>query len=223
MPGAQTKERPLATVPITELLVVRHGQTEFNRRGLYQGHAESALTDVGRAQARLLGLRLRSVGCSPNIYCSDLGRARHTAQLLAAPGSRICEDAGLRERCWGVFEGLSRAEITERYPDARMSSREANPDYTPPGGETLVELNERIVTALNQIAGNHSGERVIVVTHGGVVTAFARYVLGVPQDAPRRFDIGNASLSLFYRNDERGWMARYLGDVAHLEHRRDGD
>ena len=58
--------------------------------------------------------------------------------------------------------------------------------------------------------------------HGGVVTAFARYVLGVPQDAPRRFDIGNASLSLFYRNDERGWMARFLGDVAHLEHRRDG-
>lgn len=206
----------------TELVVVRHGQTEFNRRGLYQGHADSALTDVGRAQARLLGPRLRSLGCSPTIYCSDLGRARHTAELLAAPSSRIREDAGLRERCWGVFEGLSRAEIIERYPDARTSSREANPDYTPPDGETLDELNERIVAALNRIAGNHAGERIIVVTHGGVVTAFARHVLGVPQDAPRRFDIGNASLSLFYRNDERGWMARFLGDVSHLEHRRDG-
>ena len=206
----------------TELLVVRHGQTEFNRRGLYQGHADSALTDAGSAQARLLAPRLRSFGCSPTIYCSDLGRARRTAELLAAPGSRIREEAGLRERCWGVFEGLSRTEIAERYPDARTSSREANPDYTPPGGETLGELNERIVTALDRIASSHAGERVIVVTHGGVVTAFARYVLGVPQDAPRRFDIGNASLSLFYRNDERGWMARFLGDVAHLEHRRDG-
>ena len=98
----------------TELVVVRHGQTEFNRRGLYQGHADSALTDVGRAQARLLGPRLRSLGCSPTIYCSDLGRARHTAELLAAPTSRIREDAGLRERCWGAFEGLSRAEIIER-------------------------------------------------------------------------------------------------------------
>ena len=205
----------------TELLVVRHGQTEFNRRGLYQGHADSALTDAGSAQARLLAPRLRSLGCSPTIYCSDLGRARRTAELLAAPGSRIREDAGLRERCWGVFEGLSRAEITERYPDARTSSREANPDYTPPGGETLGELNERIVTALDRIASSHAGERVIVVTHGGVVTAFARYVLGVSQDAPRRFGIGNASLSLFYRHDERGWMARFLGDVAHLENRRD--
>ena len=58
---------------------------------------------------------------------------------------------------------------------------------------------------------------MIVVTHGGVVTAFARYVLGVPAAAPRRFDIGNTSLSLFYRDDERGWMTRFLGDVAHLE------
>ena len=201
----------------TELFVVRHGQTEFNRRGLYQGHADSALTDAGRAQAGLLAPRLRSLGCGPTIYCSDLGRARHTAELLAAPGDRIREEAGLRERCWGVFEGLSRAEITERYPNAR-TSRGANADYTPPGGETQGELNERIVAALNRIAGNHAGERILVVTHGGVVTAFARYVLGVPQAAPRSFDIGNASLSLFYR-DGRGWMTRFLGDVSHLEPR----
>ena len=205
----------------TELAVVRHGQTEFNRRGLYQGHADSALTDAGMAQARLLAPRLRSLGCIPTIYCSDLGRARRTAELLAPPGSRIREDAGLRERCWGAFEGLSRAQITERFPHARTGSREANPDYTPPDGETLGELNERIVGALNRIADNHAGERVIVVTHGGVVTAFARYVLGVPQAAPRRFDIGNTSLSLFYRDDQRGWMVRFLGDVSHLEHRLD--
>ena len=201
----------------TELAVIRHGQTEFNVRGLYQGHTDSPLTDEGVAQARLLAPRLHSLGGSPTIYCSDLGRARHTAELLAAPGSRIREDAGLRERSLGTFEGLSRAEITEQYPDARTSNGAANPEYTPPGGETLGELTERIVRALNQIAGNHVGERVIVVTHGGAATAFARHVLGVPQDAPRRFEIGNASLSLFYRNDERFWMARFLCDVSHLE------
>ena len=201
----------------TELAVVRHGQTEFNVRGLYQGHIDSPLTDAGVAQARLLAPRLQSLGCSPTIYCSDLGRAQRTAELLAAPGSHIREDAGLRERRLGAFEGLSRAEITERYPDARTSNGTAVPDYTPLGGETLGELAERIVNALNRIAGNHVGERVIVVTHGGAVTAFARHVLGVPQDAPRRFEIGNASLSLFHRNDERVWMARFLGDVSHLE------
>ena len=201
----------------TELAVVRHGQTEFNVRGLYQGHVDSPLTDAGVAQARLLAPRLHSLGYAPTIYCSDLGRARHTAELLAAPGSRIREDAGLRKRRLGAFEGLSRAEIIERYPEARTSNGAANPEYTPPGGETLRELTDRIVLALNRIAGNHAGERVIVVTHGGAVTAFARHVLGVPQDAPRRLEIGNASLSLFYRNDERLWTARFLGDVSHLE------
>ena len=125
----ETKPRGSAT---SELAVVRHGQTGFNRGGLYQGHADSALTDAGMAQARLLVPRLGSLGSSPTIYCSDLGRARHTAVLLASPGfHHIREDEGLRDRCWGVFEGLSRAEITERYPDARTSSGESNPENRP--------------------------------------------------------------------------------------------
>ena len=201
----------------TELAVVRHGQTEFNRLGLYQGHADSPLTAAGEAQALRLAPRLRSLDCIATVYCSDLGRARRTAELLA-DGSihRIREDPALRERCYGVFEGLSRAQIAERFPEARITSGAANPDYTPPGGETPGEFNERVIAAFDRIVSEHAGERVIVVTHGGVVTAFARYVLGVPATAPRGFDIGNTSLSLFYR-DERGWMTRFLGDVAHLE------
>ena len=203
----------------TELVVVRHGETEFNRRGLYQGHADSRLTPAGEAQALRLAPRLRSLDCTATVHCSDLGRARRTAELLVLPPvHRIREDAALRERCYGVFEGLSRAEIVARYPDARIASGAANPDYTPPGGETPDEFSERVIGAFDRIASEHAGERVIVVTHGGVVTAFARYVLGVPANAPRRFDIGNTSLSLFYR-DERGWMVRFLGDVAHLEGR----
>ena len=202
----------------TELAVVRHGQTEFNRLGLYQGHADSPLTAAGEAQALRLAPRLRSLDCIATVYCSDLGRARRTAELLADGGAhRIREDPELRERCYGVFEGLSRAQIADRYPDARIASGAANPDYTPPGAETPDEFNERVIAAFDRIATEHAGERVIVVTHGGVVTAFARYVLGVPAAAPRRFDIGNTSLSLFYRDDERGWMTRFLGDVAHLE------
>ena len=203
----------------TELAVVRHGQTEFNRDGLYQGHADSPLTPAGEAQALLLAPRLRSLGCSATVHCSDLGRARRTAELLARPPvHHIREDAALRERCYGVFEGLSRAEIAERYRDARIAGGAANPDYTPPGGETPDEFTSRVIRAFDRIASENTGDRVIVVTHGGVVTAFARHVLGVPANAPRRFDIGNTSLSLFYR-DERGWMVRFLGDVSHLEGR----
>ena len=182
-----TDKHPLATVAMTpELAVVRHGQTEFNLCSLYQGHVDSPLTDVGVAQARLLAPRLHSLGYAPTIYCSDLGRARRMAELPAAPGSRIREDAGLRERRLGACEELSLAEITERYPDARTSNGGANPEYTPPCDETSRELTERIVIAMNRIAGNHTDERIIVVTHSGVVTAFAKYMLGVPQDAPVR-------------------------------------
>ena len=202
----------------TELAVVRHGQTEYNRRGLYQGHADSPLTAAGEAQARLLTPRLGSIDCSATVYCSDLGRARRTADLLVDGRHRIREDQELRERGYGVFEGLSRTQIEERYPDARAATGAANPDYTPPGGESSSEFDARVIRAFDRIASEHAGERVIVVTHGGVVTAFARYVLGVPAQVPRRFDIGNTSLSLFYR-DERGWMARFLGDVSHLEGR----
>ena len=202
----------------TDLVVVRHGETEFNRSGRYQGHADSPLTSAGEAQASRLAPRLRALECSATVHCSDLGRARRTADLLVRPlAHRIREDVALRERCYGVFEGLSRTEIAERYPDARIASGAANPDYTPPGAETQDEFNGRVIGAFDRIANEHAGERVIVVTHGGVITAFARYVLGVPADAPRRFDIGNTSLSLFYRDDGRGWMVRCLGDMSHLE------
>ena len=201
----------------TELLVVRHGETVFNRRGLYQGHADSPLTATGEAQARQLAPRLDAFGCSRTLYCSDLGRARRTANLLAGPAQGVREDAGLRERGYGAFEGLSRPAIAQRYPEEWAASLSGDPDYAPPGGETATELLERIVAAFDRIARDHADQRTVVVTHGGVVTAFARHVLGIPLNAPRRFDIGNTSLSLFYLDADRGWMVRFLGDMAHLE------
>ena len=201
----------------TELLVVRHGETVFNRRGLYQGHADSPLTATGEAQARRLAPRLAALDCSATVYCSDLGRARRTADLLASTAQRVCEDPGLRERGYGIFEGLSRPAIAQRYPEDWAASLSGDPDYAPPGGETATELLERIVATFDRIARDHADQRTVVVTHGGVVTAFARHVLGIPLNALRRFDIGNTSLSLFYLDVDRGWMVRFLGDVSHLE------
>ena len=217
MHGTRIGSRFLDAAMTTELALVRHGQTTFNRLGLYQGHADSPLTETGEAQARRLAPRLRALNCSPTIYCSDLGRARRTAELLADPAfHRIREDADLRERSYGVFEGLSRAEIARRYPDAWAASTSGEAHYAPPGGESSSQLVERIGTTFAKIAARHPDERVVVVTHGGVLTTFAKRVLGVPADAPRRFDIQNGSLSLFYLDSERGWMVSFLGDVAHL-------
>ena len=205
----------------TALFVVRHGETEYNRRGLYQGHADSPLTETGRAQARLLAPRSRQLGCGATVYCSDLGRARSTAELLVEPGvQRIRTEADLRERGYGTCEGMSRTEIAVRHPEV-AGGRVGSSGYTPPGGETMQAFIERIRGAFERIAGNHAGGRVLVVTHGGVVTAFARHVLGIPAEAPRRFDVDNTSLSCFYRHSEGegegDWMVRYLGDTAHLQ------
>ncbi len=152
-----------------------------------------------------------------NLLLGSWPRAAHRELLSDPDVHRIVEEPGLRERCYGVFEGLSRPEIAKRYPVAWAASTSGDQSYAPPEGESPNELLERIVDAFKGIAARHCGERVVVVTHGGVLTAFAKHVLGVPADATRRFDFGNSSLSLFYRDTERGWMVRSLGDVSHLE------
>ncbi len=201
----------------TELILIRHGETEFNTRGVYQGHGDSALTARGEAQARALAVRVRALDCCPTLYCSDLGRARRTAELIADPRRHsVVLEPGLRERGHGVFEGLSRADIAQRHPDEWAAYISGDPDHAPPGAESQRQLVARVCATIQRLAQRHPGERIVAVTHGGVLVAFVKQVLGIPARAPRRFDVGNASLSVFYRDPERGWMVRSLGDAAHL-------
>jgi probable phosphoglycerate mutase len=201
----------------TELLVVRHGETVFNRQGLYQGQDDSPLTPDGEAQARRLAPRIGTMDTCATLYCSDLGRAVRTAELVADRNRhRIVSHPGLRERSYGAFQGLSRPDIQSRHPDAWGQLTNGNSDYAPPGGESAAALGERVIATFAEIAARHPGERIVVVTHGGVVIAFARHVLGIANEVPRRFDVQNVSLSAFYADAERGWMVRFLGDVGHL-------
>lgn len=195
----------------TELIVVRHGETVFNARGIYQGQADSPLTATGEAQARALAPRIRGLGSCPALYCSDLARARRTAELIHTPGHHeVTPEPALRERAYGDFEGRPVDEVRAAIPPG-------DPDYAAPGGgESQRELHERVVAAFDAIAARHPGERVVAVSHGGVLIAFARYALGLPLTASRRFHIHNTSLS-FFRRDDGGWSVRTLGDLAHLE------
>lgn len=200
-----------------QLVLVRHGQTEYNLRGIYQGQADSPLTEEGRRQTRLLAPRLRALRTAAALYCSDLGRARQTAQLLADPGRHtLVADPGLRERAYGVFQGLPKAEIAERFPEVWARYRSGDPDYAIPDGESQRQFLERVVATIDRLAGRHPGERVVAVTHGGVCTAFAKHVLGLGVDAPRRFDVGNTSLSLFCQDERGRWLLRTLGELTHL-------
>jgi len=199
----------------THMIIVRHGETEWNIAGVRQGHLDSRLTAKGIAQAKALAARLGRERFAA-LYSSDLGRAVQTAREISiVTGHEVFTDARLRERHLGIFQGLSGDEIDERYPEERRRLRTMGPDYVIPGGESMRQQVERNVAFLDEMAQNHAGERVVVVTHGGVVSGFFRHTLSIPLEAPRRFEFVNAGLNVFF-HEEGNWMLLTWGDVSHL-------
>lgn len=199
----------------THVIIVRHGQTEWNIAGIRQGHLDSRLTSRGIQQAKALGERLSREKFTA-IYSSDLGRAVQTAMAIAdVTGHEVVTDARLRERHLGIFQGLNGDQIQAKYPEERRLLRSIGPDYVIPGGESMRQQVERNVAYLNELAEKHAGETIVVVTHGGVVSGFFRHTLEIPLDAPRRFEFVNAGLNVFFREDGN-WMLLTWGDVSHL-------
>lgn len=199
----------------TQLIVVRHGETEWNIARIRQGHLDSKLTEKGLAQARALAQRLAREKFTA-LYSSDLGRAVQTASAIAdLTGHKIVTDPRLRERHLGIFQGLSGDEINAKYPEERRLFRTVGPDYVIPGGESMRQQVQRNVGYLTELAEKHCGEQVVVVTHGGVVSGFFRHTLEIPLEAPRRFEFVNAGLNIFAREEDI-WLLLTWGDVSHL-------
>jgi broad specificity phosphatase PhoE len=147
---------------VTTLLLVRHGETDWNADGRLQGHTDRPLTDFGRWQAQQLAGELESEELEA-IYSSDLARARETAEIV---GERlelpVVLDPDLREKDWGTWEGLTAVER----------------DRVEFVGESTEEHQERVLGALRRIAERHSGGRVLVVTHGGSMRRVQTTTLG---------------------------------------------
>jgi probable phosphoglycerate mutase len=199
----------------TTLIVIRHGETPWNRERRMQGTTDTPLSDVGRAQARALGQRLADRAFAA-LYSSDLTRARDTARAIAELAGRdIVTDPRLQERRFGIFEGLTAAEIMSRYPDehARFVSRD--PDYAVPGGESGSSFTQRCLGCLAEIADRHRGAEVVVVTHGLVLDSLYRAAQGLDHGAPRPVPLINASLNLFAYGGG-AWRLEGWGDVSHL-------
>ena len=199
----------------TQMIIVRHGETEWNINGIRQGHLDSALTGKGIAQAKALAARLAREEFTV-LYSSDLGRAVQTAEEISkVTRHEIVTDARLRERHLGIFQGLNADELNEKYPQERRQFRTMGPDYVIPGGESMRQQVERNVSYLNELAAKHQGEQIVVVTHGGVVSGFFRHTLEISLAAPRRFEFVNAGLNIF-AHEEGNWMLLTWGDVSHL-------
>jgi probable phosphoglycerate mutase len=198
------------------LIVVRHGETLWNREGRIQGYrADSPLTPHGHAQARAVAERLAREGVDL-IYCSDLGRTRQTAEpIAAATGASVVHDAELRERSYGILEGRTFDEIAVENPAAYERIRARDPEFAVEGGESASRFHARIVRAVERIAASSVGRRVAIVTHGGVVGTLYRHVKAIPLDAPRTYTLHNASCSHF-RFGAAGWEVDLWCDISHL-------
>jgi probable phosphoglycerate mutase len=201
----------------TELILIRHGETAWNRERRMQGQTDTPLSDTGRAQADAVGRRLARHPFAA-LYSSDLSRAWETAAAIArahVQGHDIRREPALRERTFGVFEGLTYDEMAQRYPDehARFSARD--PDYAVPGGESPRQFFERSLACLEAIARAHEGESVVVVTHGLVLDTLHRAARNLPLQAKREAPLLNASLNTFQRSAQ-AWVEIAWGDVAHL-------
>jgi probable phosphoglycerate mutase len=158
------------------ILLARHGETSWNAAGRLQGHTDIPLNDAGRAQARALAAQLRGHGIA-RVFTSDLARARETGEIVAAelglPAPIV--EPELRERRFGIFEGLTRDEIIARYPESWSHWRQAI--AAPEGGEPHADSVERITRALHRVWAELA-DTALVVSHGGVMRLWLSELAG---------------------------------------------
>lgn len=200
---------------MTQLILIRHGETTWNRERRMQGHTDTSLSDTGRAQAAAVGRRLANQQFAA-LYSSDLMRAYDTASAIAPHiGLPIVRDAALRERTFGIFEGLTSEEIAQRHPEENARFQTRDPDYAMPGGESSRQFYQRSLSCLEGIAAKHAGETVVVVTHGLVLDTLYRAAHKLALEIKREAPLLNASLNTFHRA-EAVWSMLVWGDVEHL-------
>jgi len=196
------------------LMLARHGETDDNARLIFQGQGGGSLNARGRAQAERLAARL--AGTLDVIVSSDLTRAKETAEEVArVSGVEIIFDREVREVDVGAWTGLAYEEVERRFPEEWAAWR-AGLDVARGGGETYVGLATRVAGALERIARDHVGKRVLIVSHGAALRSAVCLALGISPswNAPIA-GLHNTSLSRLRYDDEKIHLVTY-NDVAHL-------
>jgi probable phosphoglycerate mutase len=201
------------------IILIRHGETAWNAERRLQGHLDIPLNAEGERQAARLAEALAPEAIDL-IVASDLQRAHQTAQAVAGRrGMPVHVEPGLRERCYGGFEGLLYAEIEQRFPDEFAAWQARNVDAVLPDGkncgETFRQFYKRATDAILAIAAAHPGRNIALVAHGGVLECAYRMALGLPLETPRDFKVYNASINRFRMADGRLNLQSW-GEVGHL-------
>ncbi len=198
----------------TRLTLVRHGHTDWNGLGRYQGHAPIPLSERGLAQARCLAEALGQDGSIAAVYSSDLLRCRQTAEPIAARlGLAVRCDPRFRELNYGNWQGMTLAEVQRLDPE-RFAAYRANPaGVTVPGGESQHMLAERVLAGLRDLLAAEAGRHVVLVSHGGPLREVLRFFGLWSGELPA----GNATRSAIeVGEDGRSASLLAFGDASHL-------
>lgn len=208
---------------MTEILLIRHGETAWNAVRKLQGHLDIPLNAEGRRQAKALAAGLQQEKLAA-IISSDLQRAMQTAgEIARLQGLPTRIDVGLRERCFGDFEGKLYSELPEIYPEEYAHWRRRDPDFHfPPKiddatniGESIREFQQRTVHCILHYAEQFAGQKIAIVAHGGVLECAYRAAMNLPLNAERTITIYNASINRFVCRDRQLTLTNW-GEVQHL-------
>ena len=191
---------------MTELILIRHGETQWNRERRFLGQVDVPLNPMGQEQSRRLGRRL-ALESIDHMVSSDLIRAQQTADLLGQ--SRLAArrlptqlDANLREQNFGVVDGMRSDDIKFQHPQAWENWIKFEADYAFSQGESLRQLHARVMRTIYALATQHRQQTLVVVTHGGVLDMIYRTALGLDLSGPRQTDIPNAGLNRIRIQDQ---------------------
>jgi ribonuclease H / adenosylcobalamin/alpha-ribazole phosphatase len=199
----------------TVTLLLRHGQTPMSVQKRYAGLSDVPLTEVGVQQAAAAGKRLASVGLTA-IVTSPLARAVRTAQeVAAATGAPVEADEGFRETDFGAWDGLTFAEVRERWP-AELTAWLADPAVAPPGGESLTDVSARVDSALRRVLAGHQGRTVLIVSHVTPIKTLVAAALLAPPLALYRMHLDVAALCQVDWYADGPAVLRSFNDTGHL-------
>ncbi|MBI3222070.1 MAG: histidine phosphatase family protein [Nitrosomonadales bacterium] len=204
----------------TRICLIRHGETDWNATRRIQGQTDIPLNETGHAQAQAMAANSAHYDFSA-IYSSDLSRAFDTAQAVAARGGlEVIKLAQLRERHFGIFQGLTADEAAQRYPEAYAHYKGRDLNYGFETGESLLGLAQRVTEAVEWMVRQHSGQTIAVVCHAGVLDIVYRKATGRALHAPRDFAIPNCALNWFRCDlpggDGQGWHLEVWDGQTHL-------
>ena len=210
----RTSWRPGQGEP-TATLLLRHGQTPMSVQKRYAGRSDAPLTDVGVQQAAAAAKRLASSGIAV-IVTSPLLRAVQTAQEVGAvTGAAVVTDDGFRETDFGAWEGLTFAEVRERWP-AELATWLADPAVAPPGGESFTDVSARVSAALHRVLGARAGQTVLIVSHVTPIKTLVAAALLAPPAALYRMHLDVAALSAIDWYADGPAVLRSFNDTGHL-------